>query len=122
MSSQEEKVKTLQRAQILSQQIRALEDRFQILQRRKEELTHALKELKKAEERGETNVYQFLGANILVKKNLGDVKSELEEELTTIESQLNLLKRQIDIGKKELEKLLKKLGYTPTGEKGVTGG
>ena len=104
MSSQEEKVKTLQRAQILSQQIRALEDRFQILQRRKEEL------------------YQFLGANILVKKNLGDVKSELEEELTTIESQLNLLKRQIDIGKKELEKLLKKLGYTPTGEKGVTGG
>jgi len=89
-----------------------LEDQLQILERRRIEITNALDELKKAEERGENLVYQFLGANILIKKDLNSVKNELEEELTMINNRIDLIKKQLDIGKKELEKILKDLGYT----------
>ncbi|RLE76237.1 MAG: hypothetical protein DRJ44_04435 [Thermoprotei archaeon] len=109
--AEKEKMKNIQRVQILSQQLKALEDQLQVFERRKIEVSHALEELKKAEEKGEKTVYQFLGANILVEKDLESVKEELEEELTALESRINLIKKQLDVGKKELERLLKDLGY-----------
>ncbi len=121
MGSEEEKVKNLQRAQLLSQQLRALEDQLQILERRRQEISIALEELKKAEERGENEVYQFLGANILIKKDINSVKTELEEEITMLDSRINMLKKQIDVGRKELERLLQQLGYVTERVKGSGG-
>lgn len=116
--AEQERLKNIQKAQILSQQLRALEDQLQILERRKTEIKIALDEIKRAEEKGETTVYQFLGANILIKKDIPTVKSELEEELALLENRINLIKRQLDVGKKELDRILRDLGLT----RGTSGG
>lgn len=109
--SGQNKNKDIQRAQILSQQLKSLEEQLQIFERRKFEVSTALSELKKAREKGQNEVYQFLGANILIKKDIESVKDDLEEELTTLEKRINLIKKQIEIGRKELEKILRDLGY-----------
>ena len=72
--SGQERNKDIQRAQILSQQLKSLEEQLQIFERRKIEVSTALSELKKAKEKGQDTVYQFLGANILVKKDIDSVK------------------------------------------------
>jgi len=119
MSINEQQLKQLQRAQNLSQQLRLLEERKQLLDRRKMEIKEALDELNKAKERGETEAYRFLGSSIMIRKNIDDIINELEEELLLIDTQLEQVNKQIEIGKKELEGLLKSLGYQ-TG--GVAGG
>lgn len=109
--SKQDQNKDIQRAQILSQQLKSLEEQLQVFERRKIEVSTALSELNKAKERGQNTVYQFLGANILIKKDIDSVKDDLEEELATLDKRISLIKRQIEVGRKELEKILRSLGY-----------
>jgi len=120
--AEKEKVKNVQRAQILSQQLKALEDQLQIYERRKTEVSYALEELKKAKKSGENIVYQFLGSNILIRKSLETVQTELEEELDTLNKRIDLIKKQLDIGKKELERILRELGYISEPSGTISGG
>ena len=115
MSLNEQQLKQLQKAQSLSQQLRLLEERKQLLDRRKLEIKEALDELNKAKERGEKEAYRFLGTSIMIKKNIDDIISELEEELLLVNTQLEQLEKQINIGKKELETILQGLGFQSGG-------
>ena len=120
MSINEQQLKQLQKAQNLSQQLRLLEERKQLLDRRKLEIKEALDELNKAKERGEKEAYRFLGTSIMIKKNIDEIINELEEELLLINTQLEQLDKQISVGKKELETLLQSLGFQSGGS--VAGG
>jgi len=119
MAAEEEKAKTLQKIQILYQQLLVLQERLQLLKKRYEELSFAIEELKKAEEKGETEVFEFLGANIIVKKNIKDVRQSKEEELQFLKKQIELLEKQINVGNKELNELLKKSGLLGKPEEGA---
>ncbi len=103
--------KDIQKAQLLSQQLKSLEEQLQIFERRRVEVSTALSELKKAKEKGQETVYKFLGANILIKKDINSVEEDLEEELTTLDKRISIVKKQIEIGRKELEQILRDLGY-----------
>lgn len=120
MMSGQDRNKDIQRAQILSQQLKSLEEQLQIFERRKLEVSTALSEIKKAQEKGQDTVYRFLGANILIKKDINAVKDDLEEELASLDKRINLIKKQIAVGRKELEKILRDLGYIkePSGSVG----
>jgi chaperonin cofactor prefoldin len=117
----EEQIKQLQRAQNLSQQLRLLEERKQLLDRRKLEIKEALEELNKAKERGEKEAYRFLGSSIMIKKEIDEIVSDLEEELMLIDTQLGQLEKQLSVGKKELENLLKALGFQSGGPSSAGG-
>ncbi len=98
----------LKKAQNLQQQILVLEEHLRLYKQRLIEVETALRAIKQAKERGEQYAYQFLGANVMIKRNIDEIVSELDEEhkllkerVKALESQARELRRQfIELTKK----------------------
>jgi len=110
MSGSQEQAQLLQRIQILSQQARALQTRLFSLRARQRELQNAISELEKAENRGEKAVYQFVGANIIIEKDIKEVKQKLKDELEIVNLQISSVEKQLNATMKTLKELSEKAG------------
>ena len=99
----------IRKAQNLQQQILLLEEHLRLYKQRLIEVETALRAIKQAKERGEEYAYQFLGANVMVRRNIDDIVTELTEEHNILKERVKTLENQARELKNQLYELSRKL-------------
>jgi len=99
----------IKKAQALQQQAIMLDEQLRLYKQRLIEVDSALKVIKKAKERGENHVFQFLGANVMIKRDIDEVIDELSEEREFLKDRVKKLEEHAREIKKQLIDISKRI-------------
>jgi len=91
-----------------------LDEQLRLYKQRLIEIDTALRVINQAKEKGEPFVYQFLGANVMVKRNIDEVINELSEEKEFLKERVKRLEEHARELKKQLIEVTKRIEATQT--------
>lgn len=103
MASSNEDIKKIQ---TLQQQILVLEEYLKLYKQRMIEINVALDSLQQSKEKGQTEAFQLLGANIMIKRPIDEIIDELKEERDMLAEKIKNLEKELSDLKTSLKSLL----------------
>ncbi|MCR8453779.1 MAG: prefoldin subunit [Crenarchaeota archaeon] len=95
-------------AQAKQQQILVLEEYLRLYKQRLMEIETAIRSLNKAKGHGEDSAYEILGANILVRRNIDELVTELDQEKDVLSKRIQSIEEQLIALRRELRELVSK--------------
>lgn len=102
----------IKKVQMLQQQLLLLEEHLRAYKQRLIEVDSALKIMNQVKEKGEEYAYQFLGANVMIKRKIDDLINELSEDKEILKERVKTLETQAREIRRQLAELTKKLEAT----------
>ena len=96
---------TIKKIQDLQQKLLVYEEYLNIYKQRLIEINVATNHLKKAKEKGINHAYQAVGANILIKRPIDDILSELDSDRTLLTEKIKDLETEVTKLKQQLRQL-----------------
>ncbi|MEX0568296.1 MAG: prefoldin subunit [Candidatus Njordarchaeota archaeon] len=99
----------IRRAQMLQQQLLLLEEHLRVYKQRLIEVDNALKIMNQVKEKGEEYAFQFLGANVMVKRKIDDLINEISEDKEVLKERVKTLETQAREIRRRLAEITKKL-------------
>ena len=99
----------IKKAQTLQQQVVLLDEQLRIYKQRLIEIDTALRVINEAKEKGESNVFQFLGANVMVRRDINDVLRELSDEKEFLKERVKRLEEHARDLKRQLIEISRRL-------------